>query len=160
VTWDPATGHVFLGLLGLGVVTAHPSYQAAGLPTAQVTSVHFSPGLATLFVGTSSRGIWIQDIAPPTGVGSGPAPATASLTVAPNPFSAWTTISLGGRISGSAVPLTIVDVTGRAVKRLETATGRIAWDGTDTAGRRLPSGVYFVRAPGAGAGARRVLLLR
>ena len=81
----------------------------------------------------------------------------ARLGAAPNPFSVHTTISLAGA-DERRVPLTIVDVTGRTVKQLEIRSGRATWDGTDVAGRRLPSGVYFIRAPEAGA--KRVLILR
>jgi photosystem II stability/assembly factor-like uncharacterized protein len=164
VTWDPASGHVFLAGLGLGqgpgqgIVTAHPGFNPAGLPTARINSVHFSPGLGRLFAATAAHGVWIQDIAPPTGVGPSVAGGAAGLGVAPNPFRSRTTLSLSGRETGGSVPLTIVDVTGRTVKRLEATAGRVTWDGTDAAGRRLPSGVYFVRAPGLGA--RRILILR
>lgn len=46
------------------------------------------------------------------------------------------------------VRLTIVDAGGRAVARLLDARGSagrtsLTWDGRDSAGRRMPSGVYF-----------------
>jgi flagellar hook assembly protein FlgD len=46
----------------------------------------------------------------------------------------------GGRI-------TIVDASGRVVRRgvLDGTMGALPWDGTDERGRRVRSGLYFVR---------------
>ncbi|NNE44367.1 MAG: T9SS type A sorting domain-containing protein, partial [Gemmatimonadetes bacterium] len=88
--------------------------------------------------------------------------------VSPNPFAAATRIEY--RVPGSAagpVRLSVFDVSGRRVARLvdgprEPGTHRLTWDGRDTSGRALASGVYFVRleAPGAAAETRRILRLR
>lgn len=67
----------------------------------------------------------------------------------PNPFNPHTTISY--ELAGSDhVRLAIFDVHGRTVRTLVDCarpTGRhvVAWDGTDSRGRPLASGVYFYR---------------
>jgi hypothetical protein len=86
------------------------------------------------------------------------------LRVSPNPFRETTVIEAAGW-----QPLTIHDVRGRLVRVL-TCSGlcpgisgpyRGVWDGTDAQGRRLPSGVYFLKYAGAaGVAVRRIALLR
>jgi bacillolysin len=74
-------------------------------------------------------------------------PVAAALTAAPNPFSAATLFTVAGE--GQAT-LRLFDARGRLVRellrdaRLE-GNRAVAWDGTDGAGRRMPSGVYFAR---------------
>lgn len=76
--------------------------------------------------------------------------------------------SIGSRIpAGGGAPFAVFDVQGRLVRRGRAASGAgaAAWDGRGDDGRRLPSGVYFVRpleaAPGAKPGpARKVILIR
>jgi hypothetical protein len=73
------------------------------------------------------------------------------LTVAPNPFTASTTIRLSGMAYGAeGVELQIYNVSGRQVKVLPIPYSRfqavnLAWDGRDEAGQELPSGVYYLR---------------
>ena len=75
-----------------------------------------------------------------------------SLACSPNPFSASTRISLTSRVSGSGVlSLRVFDVQGRLVRKLTANRESYAdWNGTDDAGRLLPSGPYFVRCEGTG----------
>ncbi len=104
----------------------------------------------------------------PTGVGD-IVETTAGgrrIVAAPNPFVESTTIDVMFPGEG-AERLTIVDVAGRVVRRLELGTARdaglasIAWDGRDSGGARAPAGVYFLRVDGAdGAASGRVLRLR
>lgn len=70
----------------------------------------------------------------------------------PNPFNPLVRVryAVGARDGGTSVALEILDVRGRLVRALESgprAAGRheAVWDGTDSQGRRLPSGSYFVR---------------
>ncbi len=68
---------------------------------------------------------------------------------APNPFRHSTTIRFDLPREGTAV-LGIYDVAGRLVRRLLEArlpagSHLAVWDGTDSNGQRLPSGVYFSR---------------
>ncbi len=82
----------------------------------------------------------------------------------PNPFSQTAAITYRITRAGKTEAL-VVDVTGRAVRRLrsgdvEAGTHTIAWDGRDEAGRPLPAGVYFysVECRNERVGGRMVLL--
>ena len=83
-----------------------------------------------------------------------------SLSVTPNPFANLTTICFStGYVTGN-VELNIYDAAGRIVKSfdpvsptspssagqasIENQGSAISWQGDDNAGRKLPSGVYFV----------------
>ncbi len=66
---------------------------------------------------------------------------------APNPFNPQTTITFD-LPRASRVTLRVLDVAGRLVRTLvdgdlPAAQHRAIWDGTDDAGRRQPSGVYY-----------------
>lgn len=71
----------------------------------------------------------------------------------PNPFNPMTRIPyvLGEGTGSAAVRLEILDVRGRLVKTLvqaQQATGQryeVMWDGTNGAGRQVPSGTYLSR---------------
>ncbi len=100
------------------------------------------------------------------------------ITNFPNPFSTATTVSLkiGGTLGANnyalgstSVSAVVYDACGRAVKNL--GSRRISgstyvqfrWDGTDDSGRRLASGVYFLRVDldeGIGASSHKMLLRR
>ena len=84
----------------------------------------------------------------------------------PNPFNPSTTIaySVPGETVGKVV-LAVYDIRGRRVRQLVNSVHapgqyRVAWEGTDSRGRALPSGVYFCRmsAPGFSAVRKMVLL--
>jgi len=81
---------------------------------------------------------------------NGPLPTRFSLKQNyPNPFNPSTTISYDLPIAGR-VRLTVCNVLGQTVATLEDerrAAGRysVTWDGTDTHGCALASGVYFYR---------------
>lgn len=120
--------------------------------------------------GVTGPGFWVDEVAFDTGntlvsVEMGSAPATASLSVQPNPASsAPVGISVTLAVA-SPVTLTIHDLTGRAIAHL---AGRVmpagphvlVWDGRDAAGEVAPGGVYFVRASGGVDLTRRFVLLR
>jgi hypothetical protein len=81
--------------------------------------------------------------------------------VNPNPFRTRTSISLQ-TAAGKRTGVAVFDAAGRLVRTIAALarpkSGSVSWDGTDDAGRRLPSGVYYVRSRAAGA--MPVLLLR
>jgi len=83
----------------------------------------------------------------------------------PNPFNASTVVSYELPTS-SRVEVLVCDLRGRAVRRLVSADvpsglHTTRWDGTDDAGRPLPSGVYLVRLQAAGQTAvQKVVLVR
>lgn len=102
-----------------------------------------------------------------TGVGDPPAArAVVSLGDAyPNPFNPETTIPFA-LAHGTPVSLTVYDAAGRWVRTIidgERPSGPQAatWDGEDDAGRRVASGVYFVRLDAGGrALAKKIVLIR
>ena len=95
-----------------------------------------------------------------------PGAAVTALTgVHPNPFNPQTTIAYH-LATETAVDLAIYDLRGARVRTLVTgrqATGahQAAWDGTDDAGRRVPSGTYMVRLRAGGTrDLRKVMLVK
>jgi len=92
----------------------------------------------------------------PTGVKNSP-PTARPLVCYPNPFNPATTIEL--RLPGAGhgeVTLSVYSPSGRLVTTLFAGVlsdqgGRFVWDGRDTRGGRVASGVYFVvaRTPAA-----------
>ncbi|MBZ0268926.1 DUF1565 domain-containing protein [bacterium] len=91
------------------------------------------------------------------------APLTAPaprLAAAPNPFRAGTRILLGNARARDAT-VDILDVTGRRVRSLRTGgAGAVEWDGRDTAGRPVATGVYLARVNGEGVSGEPVRLIR
>ena len=86
---------------------------------------------------------------PPTGAATPPPTAARLYQNIPNPFNPATTIWFD-IIRPTHVRLDIYDVTGALIRRLidgQMMVGRneIHWDGTDTDGRTVASGVYFYR---------------
>lgn len=109
---------------------------------------------------------------PPTSVDQGGAPTQTDpaedtqnvplLRCRPNPFSGTASLSLS-RVPREPARATIFDPRGRIVRRLVIPAGLdgVTWDGRDSAGRVLPSGVYFLRLDrDPRAGAARLVLLR
>ena len=84
----------------------------------------------------------------------------------PNPFNPLTTIAFTVPANAGSVELTVYNVAGERVSTL--ASGDVSpgphaavWDGRDDAGRRVASGVYFVRlAAGAASEERKIVLLK
>jgi hypothetical protein len=104
-------------------------------------------------------------------IGGGVAEGTSRVYVtrlrdcSPNPLGRATTVSYeiarGGRVA-----LSVHDVSGRLVRRLEdgfrsTGPHAVAWNGTDSRGMAVPAGVYFVCFSANGVTqSRRVTLVR
>jgi hypothetical protein len=79
-----------------------------------------------------------------------------SLSSYPNPFNSSTTLAYTDFSSeGGDVKIEIYNLRGERVRSLSVSTGkegmsRTKWDATDDSGRKVSSGIYFVRARGAG----------
>jgi hypothetical protein len=102
----------------------------------------------------------------PEAAEGGDAPAAFSLSPChPNPFMNGTTLRLALDAPQHAV-VTVYDLAGRLVRTLVDAPFpageyRLTWDGADGSGRRVASGVYFVRADvGSHSGTRKMVFLR
>ena len=86
--------------------------------------------------------------------------------VMPNPAMAHASIGYTLPEGWRSARLSVHDVAGRLVRRLDPATGAqgfmaVDWDGTASSGERVASGVYFVRLEVDGAVAtQRMVLLR
>jgi len=69
----------------------------------------------------------------------------------PNPFNPQTSIAYTTRQAGR-VTMNVYNVSGRLVRTLkqdeytDAGTHEVSWNGLDNVGRRVPSGVYFVKA--------------
>ncbi len=96
--------------------------------------------------------LWLVGGSDPGSVDDLPAALAGRLSVNPNPSvgAAALSFSVSPAAAGSPVRLTVVDVTGRLVRtlvdgRIEAGSHQLSWDGTDAAGRPVPSGIYFAR---------------
>ncbi len=88
-----------------------------------------------------------------TGIDGPPAPA-AAVTGSPNPFNPRTELRFATARDGRAV-LTVHDLRGRLVRTLvdgplPAGTHTAVWDGRDSAGRALPTGLYMARLQAVG----------
>ncbi len=105
-----------------------------------------------------------------TGVEATEGAATLSVQNAPNPFSpaaGVTEISFAVADPGGRVSIAVYDVAGHLVRELLDATmpsgvHTVSWDGTDSKGQVVSSGVYFYRvdAPGVSEQKRIVVIRR
>lgn len=98
--------------------------------------------------------------------GSGDVPSVVSVTHAPNPTRGATTVRLM-LDQAAAVSVTVHDVAGRQVRRLQAGTALAAgahaltWDGTADDGHPVPAGAYFTRVEVDGqTSTHRVTLVR
>jgi hypothetical protein len=107
------------------------------------------------------------DLSTPTGIGDKPARVGRVLLDqnVPNPFNPMTTICFT-LPSQAAINLSVFDATGRLVKTLadgveEAGTHSKVWDGRDSNGRPVTSGIYFYRMQvGSHVQSRKMLLLK
>jgi hypothetical protein len=76
--------------------------------------------------------------------GSPTLPPAFSLSAYPNPFNSTTNISIEGNLK-SVSEIGIYDITGRRIKSFVPAS-QITWDGADSRGEPVSSGIYFVKA--------------
>jgi len=103
--------------------------------------------------------------ATPTSVPTPPV-SISTITAAPNPFASSTHIAFTAPVS-TRVSLDVFDVAGRRVAvlvsdQIARGPGAVEWNGRDSGGHRLGSGVYFVRLSlnGSAVETQRVTLLK
>jgi zinc carboxypeptidase/carboxypeptidase family protein/flagellar hook capping protein FlgD len=140
VNTDPDNGDYYK-LLATGVYDVTVS--AAGYTTQTITGVATTWGVPTVLdVALDS----IQSSTPP------PVYSDQILSAAPNPFNPKTRIDFEVGRSGP-VSLVVHDALGRRVAELvrqpyEPGRYHVYWDGRNSQGAKLPSGVYFARFQG------------
>jgi len=138
----------------------------SGLPNAPVLDMKFHQGTRTLIAGTHGRSMFSLALPIPSGVDDIPLLAGGfGLANHPNPFNPQTTLSFSLARDGY-VSLEIFTARGERVARplqgrLESGDHEVRWDGRDTAGHNLPSGVYLARITVAGeTGTTKLVLAR
>ncbi len=135
------------GASGLYLVSAdgseileHFNTDNSPLPSNFVYSVSVDPQSACVYVGTEA-GIFIYN-----GTSSPAAEDYGQVKVTPNPvrpdYSGWITIS--GLMENSLVK--IADTAGNVICTGRSEGGNFSWDGCDSTGRRVRTGVYYVLA--------------
>lgn len=139
-----------------------------GLPPVPIYDLKTHVPTRMLLAGTHGRSMYSLDLNQLPGVASvkvtEPVPVVR-LANHPNPFAAGTTITFVLSRS-SDISLDIFDLAGRKVKTLasgpqQAGDHRIEWDGTNEHGRRVASGIYFLRLEtGEGAATRHLNLIR
>ena len=117
-------------------------------------------GLAKFYTSSHPYSVGVEDTeasAPPSPLRLHPA--------APNPFFARTVLTFEVD-DPQPVRIALYDASGRLVRMIaegpfEAGRHEHAWDGTDERGRRVPAGVYFVRADAAkGRATEKLVVLR
>jgi hypothetical protein len=114
----------------------------------------------------SARSYYEALASTPTAVDVPAAPQWALRNVWPNPFGSEAHVEYFTPVGGGTHTVAVYDAAGRLVRTLfsgrrDGGEHRIEWDGNDAHGRRVASGVYFVRVhtPDASV-ARKLVLLR
>ena len=106
----------------------------------------------------------LEPYTPATPVPDGDVPARAALgNPYPNPFNPQVVIPFT-LAKGGDVSLNVYDARGHLVRKLvdrPLAAGaqQLTWDGTDEAGRSVPSGTYFARLVDTGGAVRKASLV-
>jgi hypothetical protein len=108
--------------------------------------------------------IFVVKLGPETGVNGGDRSLPRELTLLdnyPNPFNGSTIIEFGLPIEMD-VTLQIFDILGRVVRSYEICEGtaEVIWDGVDSDGEPVASGVYFYRIEDRPSTVRKMVLLR
>ncbi len=144
------------------------SMLGANLPRVVVTSLALAESSRTLFAGTYGRSFFACELEEASDVAAADAPRGAGrlLPAYPNPTRDGAWIRWEKSVS-APVNVEIITVSGRRVWSRQAAPGQstageLWWDGKDDAGRKLPSGAYFVRAVAGGRllGGETILLQR
>ncbi len=157
---DPErTDHIYVGTdLGVFVSTDDGrSWQdyGEGLPEAVVCmDLSWSPQDRMLRLSTYGNGVYQRPLLRDTVPETPPSAAVVLRQNAPNPFNPGTRIAFSLARAGR-VRLAVLDLRGRVVRtlvdgELPAGDGEATWDGTDAAGRPVPSGTYLCRIEALG----------
>jgi photosystem II stability/assembly factor-like uncharacterized protein len=153
IDWDAGEGRVFLATT-LGVFDSERGF-LGGFPTAGAAHVAFSESENLLFASPGDLSVYAIELdEDPVAVTDDPAGSVPDITAQPNPFAGRTVIEFGAPPDADAVVLEIFDVAGRRVRSWRRAPSAarlsIMWDGRDSRGVPVASGIYFARLDGAG----------
>jgi hypothetical protein len=121
-----------------------------------------APGMPRLFYATCNGGLWMRDVEEVVaGFEESGLARLALAPVQPNPASGPVTFRLEGAVAG-VTGWRVLDAAGRCVFRASDAADRsLVWDGRRSDGRKVPAGVYWVRAElPAGSATRSFVILR
>jgi len=140
-----------------------------GLPNVVVNTLAYEPSTRTLLAGTYGRSIFAYPLPEEISAVGKPVLAVGAgelLAPWPNPSSGGTTFGFAAR-QDIDLTVEVFNVAGRRVwrQRLSAASGQtavVSWNGRDSRGRMLASGVYLVRAQDGERvlGSRTVILQR
>ncbi len=94
-----------------------------------------------------------------------PVPEISLLPNQPNPFSASTQINILCKNNNAPLEVKIYNLKGQLVKTLFQAIpnekNTLSWEGNDNAGKKVSSGIYFIKAQqGKNIQTRKILLLK
>ncbi len=163
ITWagPPPTLAMFVGTRNDGILQMDFDGQIVGdlnvgLPGRTIHRMRYDPFIDTpaLFACTGV-GLFECLLLEPSGVEPGPAPADRLCTAWPNPSRSDVMFSLKGLASGRPVRLRVFDIAGREVWSQESYSSgagplTLQWNGHNSRGQPVPSGIYFYRAESAG----------
>ncbi len=128
-----------------------------GMPMQAVLDLSYHRATHTLVAATHGRSQWKFNLGVlPVAVGPTAGPPHLRISaLAPNPSRGLVRLAIA-LPSAAPVEAAIFDASGRRVRRLFTGPAGpgdlpLAWDGCDARGRRVASGVYFLRASAKGA---------
>jgi streptogramin lyase len=155
----------------VGVFLAPPNgaWDWGGLPHAGIKDLQVKPvtGGYELWMSCLSRGIATLTVHLPAPAAVGPTPARGTIALHanfPNPFNPSTGIRFT-LPETAAARLRVFDLAGRLVKVLyddaAAAAGdhEVVWDGRDTSGQNVASGVYFYRLESGGFSRTKTMVL-
>lgn len=138
-------------------ILAHYTTQNSPLLSNSIRDLAYDSRTGELYVSTALGLIVLTDVAT---AGTG---RMETLTAYPNPFvyDRHERVVIDGLADRTTVMIVAVD--GARMRRLESAGGRIEWDGLDDRGRPLASGVYLILAletDGRKRGAGKLVVIR
>lgn len=167
--------HAWVTRDGAEWLPLHSEYRVAVSPVVSAARAASTPRSLAELAEYAPEGWWQHveptDIAKPSGPTESESSASPLVSrerpvlAVPNPFNPRTEVSFYVE-SGGMVTVDVFDVRGRRVtrllqERLQPGARSVFWEGTDHAGSRVASGVYFVSVRTAsGAFEQRVALVR